>query len=1636
VSQEDWYEVEGVPSWLETPATTMSASLLTVTRPQLLPLNDLTWENFERLCLRYVRTRGSVVRAQLYGVKGQPQHGIDIYIRLAEPARYEVYQSKKLESLTAGDIANATDKFIRGKWFGRSKAFRIMTSHEIEDTKIAEAIEAAGTRLEKEGIEFEVLGALQISLWLKDEPRVVDDFFSRAVVEAFCGADAIAKIGHRLNSEQVARYRRELRRFYEVVFNRNDPGIPVRTRIGDHEIPFRDRFVVPDVYAAPSSDVRRREPAGDERPKAVRSALLEGGEPPPSASIPIQQIRVRSDADRWISQAQRSVILGSPGSGKSVLLRILAIELLSEEPLLRETAARWGSLLPVWIPFSYWTDLNRKRGSPVSLSECLRTWFEQFGQSDVWLLVEAAIEDDRLLLLVDGLDEWTDEFAARTTSHLLQTYIQIRNLPAVLVSRPHGFERASIQGPEWQIGDIAPLSLPQQRALLVKWLRIRRSQGELQQTILQTHEIEREADEFIRNLERSKDLAQLAAIPLTLLLLLYLHLQNNPLPASRIEAYEYVTDHFIREHSLARRTAATLTAEQSSLSPEETRKALAYLAYVVQTEFPAGTFSSDDIWSRLEGFLEDEENGLGLSRSESRTALRSFTNIEEGSLGLLVSQGQSLVSFFHRSLQEYLAADYLARTSLSNQEATIRLHLSDRRWREVILAMVLRSGRGDDAAALVEAVDQTKVDSIGVLGKEDLLAEIAFKDSNVPQSRSKSLAIRACGVIETSFVASHRSRLLGHAMFGLHSRKTRGLMQERIKRWIFSRGLWGPGRIQGLRGWPAIEHTWEVLYRALCDEDPGTIREASGVIAHVFGGQIDQGNQVAQLALRSDNAAQRAACVESLSKGWPEHPLLATVIQHARRSVSDAVKVAGLAATVHLGKQEDPDLIELLGLARDYYTSTIDYSWRSEVADTLARGWPKNLRLKTECLRSAPAHYSQPGLIDRAIALFVLVSAFPQDDDVASLVAQELGQRSPFVGSDSIWPVLPSSFRDHPTVVQALDQWVVKGEYHDPIALHHGALVGRTEKMKEALLEGINKWVPFWAVGSLLEGWGISDAQVGEKLKERVAQDDAAEVGQFIAQILKDPTRARDRLLTLLRDPGSRRVDFLMRGFSQLRPLEGETEIVDAALERLGEPTSWTRENYQGSVILTFPNDERVRNLARDSLTSQVPPFAAVAEAYAADAELRMRLGEFITPLSASLRYQIVSELARFAERDFALEVLKDWDTEHNAEVKTEAAIEFHSLLSMDRAEIADALPHLDEMLPCYGPDHEERRQAAAAALIVFKQLERIVGKTETIGHVGRQVNIPVSGGFKRNRVLLNLLGEHWNYVKQALGGNLNILVSHIGSDTLFEGLALAAVEHPQLAREVFDMAETDIELRHSANFLALVGRMEPRSERLVQLCLAVIGENTPRHDWFDSVEVASSLLAEHFEGDAKIEEQLVSLGSPQFIRTGAVMALSLGWPGNEVLRTFAVGALKDEAMDASHLYAKYALLPSSKLAAAVEGDLTWAQTHAHLVDSLIRPLAARLHRDSEVVRALSDTLFSTTNPSVKASFARLVASSSGLTAERDAWCRGELERQNSLESPEFGYDLLAKRTRTVSACLFESLGEVLPVSEPLITEE
>lgn len=78
------------------PQPNISASSLPVsTRLQRLPLAELQWEDFERLCIRLVKKDPDTEFAQSYGVRGQNQEGIDLYVRKHSNGRYEVWQCKR-----------------------------------------------------------------------------------------------------------------------------------------------------------------------------------------------------------------------------------------------------------------------------------------------------------------------------------------------------------------------------------------------------------------------------------------------------------------------------------------------------------------------------------------------------------------------------------------------------------------------------------------------------------------------------------------------------------------------------------------------------------------------------------------------------------------------------------------------------------------------------------------------------------------------------------------------------------------------------------------------------------------------------------------------------------------------------------------------------------------------------------------------------------------------------------------------------------------------------------------------------------------------------------------------------------------------------------------------------------------------------------------------------------------------------------------------------------------------------------------------------------------------------------------------------------------------------------------------------
>jgi hypothetical protein len=421
------------------------------TRKQDLPLEKLEWPDFERLCARLASRQANVEHAQQYGVPGQAQEGIDIYARKAGTERYTTWQCKRYQSLTAARLRLAAEEFLESAWADRSETFHLCATVQIEQQALAAEIEALAPRFSERGIALVPLGKSQLSEVLKGYPDLVDDFFGRAWVIACCGDEAVNGLARRkLTPERIADLRGLLGRLYAAHFNALDPGLPSAAYNAVVSVPIANRFVEPDIVEHRSVTAP---PAADDRETVVEeqaSRVRQSGRRPGRVRRETQE--VRASVSSWVGQNRLSCVIGEAGRGKTTLLRVIAMDLLSTDPRLEGLARTWGDRIPVWIPFALWVH-SVAQSSAAGVAEVISTWLRNVSaQTELHDLLRDAVEDDRILLLIDGIDEWTDQAAAGIAVTLLQTFVGSRQVAAVATSRPLGYERLSGLGAEWRVG--------------------------------------------------------------------------------------------------------------------------------------------------------------------------------------------------------------------------------------------------------------------------------------------------------------------------------------------------------------------------------------------------------------------------------------------------------------------------------------------------------------------------------------------------------------------------------------------------------------------------------------------------------------------------------------------------------------------------------------------------------------------------------------------------------------------------------------------------------------------------------------------------------------------------------------------------------------------------------------------------------------------------------------------------------------------------------------------------------------------------------------------------------------------------------------------------------------------------------
>jgi hypothetical protein len=425
----------GVPEYLdEAPSGPAPAPPVTTTA-QVLPFDQLLWEDFERLCVRLARLEGELVEhVSLYGTRGQRQDGIDLYARLAGGASYVTYQCKRYETFGAGDIGTAVDRFLSGAWAARSSRFVLCVSTPAVRTQLSDAVESATARLRAAdpSVSFDLWDAEALSVSLKRQPELVLEFFGLPWLERFSPSAAPPVSPARPERQSWARAlevhrRREVRRGTSLEL------LGINTRLSHLPLSEADasiRVVVPESEpdSWPGGEHERELLRFLDNSLRARTALaleplsLESG----WREAPALALRPRG----------RVVLEGRPGGGKSTALRALS--------------AHWAAR-PSW-PVPVRAELAHLRSWQGGLINALIDVATKDVVGEERLALRAAlaheIANGRALLLLDGLDDVQQGRKAF-----------VADLVAALAELPEAVEVVVTTRPS-AAADAAPLALP------------------------------------------------------------------------------------------------------------------------------------------------------------------------------------------------------------------------------------------------------------------------------------------------------------------------------------------------------------------------------------------------------------------------------------------------------------------------------------------------------------------------------------------------------------------------------------------------------------------------------------------------------------------------------------------------------------------------------------------------------------------------------------------------------------------------------------------------------------------------------------------------------------------------------------------------------------------------------------------------------------------------------------------------------------------------------------------------------------------------------------------------------------------------------------------------------------------------
>lgn len=1421
-----------------------------------LYFDALAWEDFERLCVRMAKKDRALELVQSYGRRGQAQKGIDIFAR-STTGKYTVWQCKHYAQYRKADLTKALKAFEAGAWKKKSDKLILAVQCLIDDTTLQDEIERQHKRLAKKGIELCVYGAVELSDFLRNDPETIYAFFGLAWVERFLGAESAVRFRERVSSTDFNKIRHQLGAHYAShyqLFDGQFMAVGLVSDAADAGPNLLENFTEPDIETFSRTQSTDSSNTSSQAPSNQEAAIEEKKSELSSRDAPKQKtIRRRIPLGQWLSDTSLTAIFGEAGTGKSTILRAIALDLLGSQALFPEIAPQWGDRLPILVPFSRWVRANIANGAPIGLKEIIQISLQPNLNAEFVSQIGRLVDERRILLLIDGLDEWSEEQAAITTIGHILSFVTANSIPTVVTARPRGLAKVWSIPANWNSGYVAELSRLQQYELVLKSLTRRTLTNDIDR-----NRIERQTDAFLAQVHADPGIALLATTPLMLRGLLILSIRNISLPRNRSQAVRQLVEVLLDEHPKRRAAQAGDTSVRFLYATDLDlrREVLARLAFEIRS---VGADSGYPIASAIHLVKQSliDANHRGLSLEKATNIANEILAVNAETTGLLIEKSAGHIGFSHAVFEELLCAAHLSSQSFSEAKLFLAEKCGEPRWRNVIVNLLTLLERWQEVDELIDVISAVNGDVIFEANKSLVLAETAFSSAKKSSGKANELISVALQKIENGPWPAERRALLKLALNSLTESDGEGSVRTAFSYWA-PRVEENVGySLRHFDKWPETEKLKSTLLRCLLDEERGTQIEAAIFLAKHFSGDEATLAKLREIYLSTSSLAAAASVLLAMREGWGAFESVQELYSDAVASNYPPLRLQGIYGLFDSGAGHKQHLDLVLAMLIQF--SPLPYSDRPMATKLLSDGWRDDPDVISVALRSVRRGRDRTDMLDRDFAVPFLLSCSERNPEIVKWLEAELTERYPFTISDNhSWAHIARFAQRNSTVRSKAVKYITSDEgSHFTHRFMDYFESDKGEDLRDWLIGHFRSsryMDQYWALNALLRAWGKHDPKVSLLLDDIRAKplNEIVLLTSFFPTIFNGD--ARKKLLEVAASDADIRNDFLAAGFARAGCDEADEEVVQVLLGTITDHFSF--KNGSDSIIQHFPKHLAVREIAISRLQMRDPPLSVVAASYPGDPEISDLLLPLLSPLPTYLR-SVIADFAETPASHHAVlgQLRQGYDLEVDPEIKIRLAIAHFSSVTASDDELKTLLDN------CYavGPDYEIRRAAAFAGFVAqgkFKQFGELKDRdgspmnTHILGMRVGDDNLPLSA----------LIARNWSALKAEFGDSFFVRLSDNSNEAdtrIWEFLA-PSLQYSEVAKADFLSWCSDSKAKLPIRCLQALARLQPGTVFLKEKCVQVMSDRVDGP--LGAVQArlnAAALLRDHFEFDDHLVEML-----------------------------------------------------------------------------------------------------------------------------------------------------------------------------------